>query len=529
MHDGNTVAETLVEAARRNPDLPHFVYEDACWTMGETFAHALALCEFLAGAGLGPGDRVLVAASNCPEFAIAWYACALGRLVSVPANPDTGTAVLGEVIRALEPAAVIAVDEVIDGARRVGSQPRVVLRIGPGSGGPAQPGTVGFWSAARPGRIRPGTGDAPGVGSADAGYPVHNVFSSGTTGRIKGIVVPNGLIIQMARSWTWAMGLDAGDVVYMPMQLFHTNGLYGLLACLRTGATLVLGRKFHRATYWADCAAAKATVAHCSVSLYQGLLEAPPVPSDRGHRIKSYWQTPTDAAFDTRFGVRSAAGYGSTEVGLPILGRYDEGRPAGSSGRVLDEFYDAMIADTSDRPVPPEQSGELLIRPRVPSIVTSGYVGAPEATIRAWRNLWLHTGDLVHADEEGYIYYEGRQSGAIRRRGENIPAQLIERVVANVAGVQDCAVVRADGGADQDEIRVFVVPGPHQDDLERDVIRQCQRELPLYMVPRYVTVIATIPRTFNGRTERYRLEAIEVGAETYDAVRDEPGPDKDRG
>jgi carnitine-CoA ligase len=523
MHEGVTVAQTLLDAVRRNPDLPHFVYEESRWTVGEAFAHSCALTRFLADSGLRPGDRVIVASANCPEFAISWYACALGRFISVPTNPDTGTAVLGEVIRALKPAAVIAVESVIEKIRQAGLEPRVLLRIGPGDDGPGARPAAHFWSAARPGSGRAGPDSVGGGDAPGADYPVHNVFSSGTTGQMKGIAVPNGLIVQMARSWAWAMGLGGDDVVYMPMQLFHTNGLYGLLACLQTGAKLVLAPGFHRTTYWADCAAAGATVAHCSVSLYQGLFETPPGPADRAHRIRSYWQAPTDAAFDTRFGVRSAAGYGSTEVGLPILGRYDDTRPAGSSGRVLDDLFEAMIADQSDRPTGPGESGELLLRPRVPNIVTSGYVGAPEATIRAWRNLWLHTGDLVHADDAGYIYYEGRRSGAIRRRGENIPAELIERVVASVAGVRDCAVVRADAGVDQDEIRAFVVPDRAVPDLERRIIRHCRRELPSYMVPRYIDMVATVPRTFNGRPERYRLEELTIGDATYDAADEGPG------
>src|SRR5690606_26030866 len=110
--------------------------------------------------------------------------------------------------------------------------------------------------------------------------------------------------------------------------------------------------------------------------------------------------------------------YGMTEIGLVIYSGYPD-RRAGAAGKVHAD-WEMQIVDEEDNPVPMGSSGELVFRPRVPWLVSPGYIGKPQATVESWRNLWFHSGDIGRQDQDGYVYFIDRRKERIRRLGENI-------------------------------------------------------------------------------------------------------------
>ena len=109
--------------------------------------------------------------------------------------------------------------------------------------------------------------------------------------------------------------------------------------------------------------------------------------------------------------------------------------------------------------MPEGEVGELLVRHKVPGIMTSGYLGMPEKTVETWRNLWFHTGDALRRDAEGWYYFVDRVKDALRRRGENISSFEVESVVRSHPAVAECAVigVKADEAAGEDEVKACVI------------------------------------------------------------------------
>jgi len=174
------------------------------------------------------------------------------------------------------------------------------------------------------------------------------------------------------------------------------------------------------------------------------------------------------------------------------------------AGRALPGF-DLRIADEHDQEVPVGQVGELLVRAHEPWVIATGYHGDPEATLRAFRNLWLHSGDAFRKDAGGNYYFVDRIKDYIRRRGENISSFEVEREVnAHPAVLESAAVaIRSDLG--EDDLKVVVVARPgHSIDAEelREFVRG---RAPKFMVPDVVEVVDELPKTPTGKIRKHLL------------------------
>ncbi|MGB0093133.1 MAG: AMP-binding protein [Solirubrobacteraceae bacterium] len=142
--------------------------------------------------------------------------------------------------------------------------------------------------------------------------------------------------------------------------------------------------------------------------------------------------------FENRFGLVILDVYGLTETGPITFNRFDQ-RRAGSMG-VPVPWYEVRILDENDTEVPVGESGEICIRPQRPSVMMAGYWGNDSATLKSIRNLWIHTGDHGHRDEDDFYFFRVRETDSIRRRGENISAWEVERVLAQHPELLESAV-----------------------------------------------------------------------------------------
>ena len=207
--------------------------------------------------------------------------------------------------------------------------------------------------------------------------------------------------------------------------------------------------------------------------------------------------------------------YGSTEVGLPLFRGVRDPYRAGSCGRPS-PYYEVQIVDADDNPLPAGTIGEIVVRPKRPFLIGSGYVGMPERTITAWRNLWLHTGDLGHVDAEGWYYFDDRANDSIRRRGENISSFEVELLVAKHPAISEAIAVAAASDVGEDEVRVLVILRQGHTIEHADLLKHCTKHMPYFMVPRYIDIVDDVPRTSTAKVEKYRIRALGLTASTWD-------------
>jgi len=176
-----------------------------------------------------------------------------------------------------------------------------------------------------------------------------------------------------------------------------------------------------------------------------------------------------------------------------------------------------VVDPDTDEPVPVGSAGEITVRPLHAWTTMQGYIGMPEQTIEAWRNLRFHTGDLGRFDEDGYLYFVDRTKDRIRRKAENISSYDVEVAALSHPGVLECAAIgiAAEFTAD-DEIKIVVVP---REGVELDpvsLVTHMTARLPHYMVPRFVEMVEALPRTPTNKVQKNVLRQMGVTETTWD-------------
>jgi crotonobetaine/carnitine-CoA ligase len=314
------------------------------------------------------------------------------------------------------------------------------------------------------------------------------------------------------------LGVDAEDVLCTTLPLFHINALNTFAQAALTGAQVVFESRFSASGFWPSMRASGATVVYLLGAMVPILLAQPEGAGERDHRVRIGLgpgvPAAAGAAFKARTGVQLLEGYGSTETNFAIATAADS--PRGGVMGWLRPGFDARVADEDDVALPPGEAGELLLRADEPHAFASGYFNMPEKTVEAWRNLWFHTGDRVVRDADGAFRFVDRIKDAIRRRGENISSFEVEQVLLSHPGVGSCAVYPVRSELAEDEVMAALVPreGARVDPAE--LARFCEGRLPYFAVPRYIDVLGDLPRTENGKVQKFKLRERGVGPHTWD-------------
>ena len=333
------------------------------------------------------------------------------------------------------------------------------------------------------------------------------VYSSGTTGPSKGIMISNAHSVVKAVEVLRICGYSESDILYSPLPLFYSMGLLrGVLSVALVGSSIAIKDRFSVSEFWDDVRYHGATVGHCVFSIPKMLEQAPPTSRDREHSLRCLFNAQHDPEFEARFGVKCIESYGLTEGGNALYNRFDEPVVPGSCGRVSDE-WEVRLADTEGREVPFGDTGEILLRPKEPGRIMLGYLNKAEATTSAFRDLWFHTGDLARRDERGFYFYQGRNKDVIRRRGQNISGWEVEQILLSHPDVGDAAALAFPSEVGEDDLRVVLVAREGLDTIDlADVAAFSENRMPAFMVPRFFEQVDDLPRTPSGRVEKYKLE-----------------------
>lgn len=336
------------------------------------------------------------------------------------------------------------------------------------------------------------------------------MYTSGTSGPSKGVMMPHAHCTLYGIGTIECVQLTAADRYYIPLPFFHANGLL-----MQLGGTILAGgsaftrRRFSASKWLSDIREQKATVTNLLGATSAFVLAQPPTERDRDHNLRVTMNAPNVSAherqFRERFGIPDVvSGYGMTENNIPIWGRIGASAP-GAAGWTHTDHFEVYIADPeTDLPVIPGEVGEILVRPKIPFGFMAGYYHAPDKTVEAWRNLWFHTGDAGIMAADGLITFVDRIRDCIRRRGHNISAAEVEAAVATIDGVGEVAAYpvpsNLEGG--EDEVMLAVVPKEGVTLDAAQVGREAKANLPRFAEPRYVRIVAELPKTATGKVRR---------------------------
>lgn len=521
----------LRRQARDQPGGPFLQVEDGpVQTFAEVAAAADRIASTLARLGVRPGDMVPLLAETSAAAVAAWFAVNIAGAADVPLNTAYRGATLAHGIN-------------LPGARLMIADPAFVPRIAEvaadldtletvllldGDGGPAGelvPAVPGL-RVLRLARQRDEAGDTPAPDPAALSYRdiASVLYTSGTTGPAKGVLMTHAQAYAIAREIVDGLRIGAEDVFYCFHPMFHMTRFGSVYVALLAGCPVVLDRRFDPVAFLDRTRRYQATATIGHGPMLEAIYRQPERPDDADNPLRTILTAPLPARiaadFERRFAVRAIDTWGMTEVTCVTMRPYDEELRPGCCGRPRDDLLEVVIVDPeTDEPVPAGQTGEITVRPREPWVVTQGYLGMPELTVAAWRNCRFHSGDFGYLTGDGYLYFAERSADRIRHRAENVSAYDIESAAARHPQVLDCAAVGVPSafGSD-DDIKLCVVPAPGPALDEADLTRHLARTLPHYMVPRYVEILAELPRTATNKVRRQALRAAGTGPGVWDRV-----------
>jgi crotonobetaine/carnitine-CoA ligase len=329
------------------------------------------------------------------------------------------------------------------------------------------------------------------------------LYTSGTTGPAKGVVCPHAQYYWWGRNTADILGVEATDVLCTTLPLFHINALNTFAQACLTGSHAVFEPRFSASEFWNTMRERRATVVYLLGAMVPILL-AQERMDERHHSIKIGLGpgVPVSAleAFKERTGITLLEGYGSTETNFVIATTADSAH-RGVMGRVRPGF-EARVAE----------DGELLLRSDDPLRFSSGYFGMPEKTAEAWRDGWFHTGDRVVREADGAFRFIDRLKDSIRRRGENISSYEVEQVLLGHPDVAAAAVYPVRSELAEDEVMAALVPRAGRSIDAAELCAFCSSRLPYFAVPGFIEVLDELPRTENGKVQKYRLRERGVTA-----------------
>jgi crotonobetaine/carnitine-CoA ligase len=485
-----TIAQALERRAAADPHTP-FVVEDARSTSwAEAAVVAAQVGALLAEHGVNPGDRVLLSAGNSVLYLHLWFGIRWVGASCVPLHGQAPAATIATIVGDADIALAVAD---ADGAERLNAAdaPLEVLAF-----------TDVDALAARVGGLT-----AAPVADAPRGAEATVMYTSGSTGARKAVVLPVAALLEGGRRLAQALALTAEDRLLLCLPLFHANPqVYGVMTALAVGSSVALVPRFTPAALIDQAIALGATgFTYVGTILARVAKTSPRV--DHSLRLCVGGGAPLEAwtTLEDAFGIAVHELYGMTETGGWVTANRAGQRRRGTCG-VARPDVEVAILDAEGRRVPAGRSGEICVRPQAPDVLFAGYHGRPDLTLQRWRDLWFHTGDLGTLDVEGYLTFGGRADDTIRRGGENIAPSAVEDALREHPAVVDVAVVGVPDAELGEEVKAVVVT---REAVDPAALRAwCEGRLPRFAWPRYVELRDDLPRNATEKVLRGTLRVV---------------------
>lgn len=508
-----TLGRLLEEKARKNKGKTFLLFENERITFDKFNEMANRVANGLLNLGIKKGDKIAIMLPNCPDYLYLWFGIAKAGGVMVPLNVSWKGELLNYILNhsdsdtlVVEESLFPQIDEIIGTRSKI---QRILMKGGEGK--PLRGGQYSYLE-----EVFKASSEEPQISLTP--YDAFEImYTSGTTGRSKGVVRWSEYLILRGLRTVQYMGYTAEDTLYTCLPLYHGNAQnLTTMPALLANARLALGKRFSASNFWNDIRRYGATVFNFVGTMIPILYKQEPKENDADNPVRlarggnippRIWRN-----FETRFGLTLVETYGTTEGGSMW------NMPGGKIGSIGKPpyFNEARIVDEADQGLPPGKIGELIIRPRDPGEKWVEYYKEPEATHEKIRGGWFRTGDLAYQDPEGWFFFVGRRKDVIRRRGENISASEVELVIMSHPKVLECACFGVPSELGEDDVMACVVPKAGMDLSPQEIFSFCEKRMAYFMIPRYVEFVESLPKTPTERIEKYKLKATRPNQNTWD-------------
>jgi len=493
------------------------LYPDEQLTYRELVDNSMKMAAGLQDLGLVKGDKLALVMRNAPEIIYAMAAACFTGIVLVPIDPRSKGEKLAYQLRDSNAKGLITtadlVDEVQAAATTTPELQHVLLSLKPDSDPALAEGyqTVNAWLEG------PALHDLPGR-IDDPSLPLEIIYTSGVTGNPKGVQIKSHRTAMYAVLAQLVWKYTPEDIPYTGLSLAHGNAqAVTMLPALAMGIPAVISQRFTKSRIWDICRKYGCTTFSLLGGMMAGIWNEPPRPDDTDNPVKVVISAGTPRAvweaFEQRFGVQILEWYGAVEGGLAFR-PVGEG-PIGSFGKPLPGIMEMVVVDEEDNEVPAGMTGELICR-QAGAPAEVDYYGKPQASAEKTRGGWLRTGDIVHADDDGWLFFDYRKGGALRRQGDFIKPDYVETVLGEHPAVSEVCVYgipAASGAPGESDIVAAVVAFEGGEVSPASLFQLAREKLEGNSVPSYFQIVDEIPKSASEKfLDRVLKEAFQPDA-----------------
>ncbi|XP_061707046.1 long-chain fatty acid transport protein 4-like [Cydia pomonella] len=534
-----TIPDAFHETVGRHPNKPCFLHQDEVWTFKEVEDFSLRVTAVLKAQGVKKGGVVGILMSNCPQLPSIWLGAArLGAVCPLINTNQRGNALIHSV-NVANCDVVIFSEEYQTAIQEVAGQLSPSLKLfkfvhRPLNSANPEAKSSGDQIADLTSLLET-TPPAPwSLADADGFHgKLLYIYTSGTTGLPKAAVISSSRFVFMAAGLHYLGGITSDDTVYCPLPLYHTaGGVISVGQALLFGCTVAVKTKFSASQYFPDCIKYKATVAHYIGEMCRYVLATPPAPTDKQHSVRTIFgngmrpQIWND--FVTRFNIKHVAEfYGATEGNANIVNIDSKPGAIGFVSRIIPKVYPIAIIKVDQEtgePVrdanglcqlaEPEEPGVFIgkISANNPARAFLGYVDKSASDKKIVRDVFARgdsafiSGDILVADELGYLYFRDRTGDTFRWRGENVSTTEVEAAVSRAAAHRDAVVYGVEVPNTEGRAGMCgIVDVAGTLDLDR-LARDLAKDLPSYARPVFMRVMPSMDMTGTFKMKKTDLQ-----------------------
>ena len=510
-------ADLLERNAARNGSSPCLFFEGKGLSYAQLNANSNRVARALRQRGFAAGTGLALMTANSPEFLETYYATQKLGMYCVPVN----TALVGEQLKYLlthsEVSVLVIDDEFLPAFEDVRAHLPAIRKVFVRSAADSTRALPAYAEAFES-FIKEQSGD-----NLNARFNKENIstimYTSGTTGAAKGVVYrySNETVRRLAMISRLAYRKD--DILFTCLPLFHANALFLTMgASLWMGLPVSLSKKFSASRFWDEVNEHHATTFNALGAMIPILLKNDPKLTDRENNVRMILSAacPADSweEFENRFGVTIWEGYSSVDGGGKTVINLGNA-PVGSIGKPMFGVK-ARVVTADGRDADVGEKGELWFESKGERGAVE-YFKNDEATASKMADGYIHTGDIVYRDAKGYLYFVGRNTESMRRRGENVSAYEVENAILKHPDVLECAAYGIRSNLGEHDIMCALVPVEGRKVDPAELIGWLNGKLARYAIPRYVRIVNELPKTGTHRVVKQSLVQDAVTSDTYDA------------
>ena len=506
---GINLASYLENAAMAHPDKTALIFDDVPYTFRQINEKANAVANGLVSLGVRPGDRVMLFLPNCTEFFFWFFGTLKTGAIVNPVNAMLKERELDYLIGDCGPSVIVTTNELtadpLNVFRKDGSGVRYMVVVG----GEEEENILNYESWID------GQSTEFDMVSVETDDVAAILYTSGTTGQPKGVMLTHtNLWVNGRHCADWAE-TTYNDISVAPLPLFHSYAITHVIAELwMAGGTVVWLSRFDPLACFEAMARYKATAFHGVATIYYALIHHPRVDEFAEKINLRYCVTgaavtpePILRAWNEKF-TDLSEGYGITEAGPVVFMNPLPGKgvqKANSCGVPIVPEIEVAAMDNNDEPVKTGEIGELVIKG--PNVMT-GYRKRPEETAETLANGWLHTGDMVYFDEDGYCFVKDRKKDMIITGGFNIYPKEVEDLLYTHPAVGEAQVVGIPDEVKGEKAVACITLKPGKTASEEELITFCRDNAAVFKAPKQVLFFEELPKTITGKLEKVSLRKM---------------------